>query len=408
MDNLLKTVKGDSRMLSGGPGSVRTVLKRTIRENAREYGMIIALVAIVLLFYMLTNGIILKPLNVTNIVLQNSYILILSVGMLPVILIGKFDLSVGSVAAFVGAVAAILVVKFYLPFLAVLLIGLVIGALIGVWQGVWIAYLGIPAFIVTLATMLIFRGLTIVVLDGRSIGPFSQTFQSLSSSFIPEIFEIGGLHLTTLLIGGMGCVVIIALALRARSEKIRYGFEVWPASIEIGKLVLVCAGVLLHTYFFAAYKGIPTVMVLVLMLIIVYSFITNKTVIGRRLYALGGNERAAALSGIKTKMLTFICFINLGVLSALAGMVFAARLNAGTPKAGNGFELDAIAACFIGGASSSGGIGTVIGAVIGALIMGVMNNGMSIMGISIDWQQAIKGFILLLAVAFDLYTKSRQ
>ncbi|HHW48639.1 MAG TPA: sugar ABC transporter permease [Clostridiaceae bacterium] len=383
-------------------------IRRLLKENTREYGMIIALIVIVLLFQLITGGVLLKPLNVTNIVLQNSYILILAIGMLPVILIGKFDLSVGSVAGFVGAVAAILVVKYNMPFLPVFLIGLIIGALVGAWQGLWIAYANIPAFIVTLSSMLIFRGFTIAVLDGRSIGPFTDTFQALSSSFLPDIFSGGVLHFTTIILGIIGCIAVILITIRSRAEKLRYGFEVNPPSLEIAKTALICFGILLLTYFFAAYKGIPTVMVLVLALIILYSFITNMTVIGRRLYALGGNERAAALSGIKTKLLTFISFVNLGVLSALAGMIFAARLNAGTPKAGNGFELDAIAACFIGGASSSGGIGTVTGAIIGALIMGVMNNGMSILGISIDWQQSIKGLVLLLAVAFDLYTKSRE
>jgi len=383
-------------------------LKNRLKENVRQYGMITALIIIVLFFQVITGGILLKPLNVTNIVLQNSYILILAVGMLPVILIGKFDMGVGSIAGFIGAVAAILVVNYELPFLLVLLIGLLIGGLAGAWQGLWISYIGVPAFIVTLSTMLIFRGFTIAILDGRSIGPFSAAFQALSSSFLPDIFGSGGLHLTTVLFGIIGCIVIIVLQLKKRADKIKYEFDVLPMSLEIAQIALMCFGVLLLTYFFAAYKGLPTVMILVLFLIILYTFITSKTVLGRRLYAIGGNEKAAALSGIKTKFLTFITFINMGVLAALAGMVFAARLNAGTPKAGNGFELDAIAACYIGGASSSGGIGTVIGAIIGALIMGVMNNGMSILGISVDWQQSIKGFVLLIAVAFDLYTKSKE
>ena len=383
-------------------------IRKTIKENARQYGMIIALIAIVLLFYVLTNGVLLRPLNVTNIILQNSYILILVVGMLPVILIGKFDLSAGSVAAIVGAVSAILVVNYNMPFVPVLIIGILIGALIGAWNGLWIAYIGIPAFIVTMSTMLVFRGLTISVLDGRSIGPFSDAFQAMSSSFLPDFFKGQGIHITTVLIGVIGCAFIIWSTIKARRNKIKYEFVVWPLSLEIARLTLACAGILLFTYFFSAYKGLPTVMIIVLVLVLVYSFITGKTVVGRRLYAVGGNEKAAALSGIKTKMLTLIAFTNLGALAALAGLVFAARLNAGTPKAGNGFELDAIAACYIGGASSFGGIGTVVGAIIGALIMGVMNNGMSIMGISIDLQQAIKGVVLLLAVAFDLYTKSKE
>jgi putative multiple sugar transport system permease protein len=385
-----------------------TSLKQIVQDNARQYGMIIALVVIVLLFYILTNGVLLSPLNVTNIVLQNSYVLILAVGMLPLILLGKFDLSVGSVAAFVGAVASILIVKAHMPFVPVLFIGLGIGVLIGIWQGIWIAYVGVPAFVATLSSMLLFRGLTMVVLDGRSIGPFSESFKALSSSYLPDFFGFGSLHLTTIVIGLLVCVFIFYKVFQTRMESKKYGFEVLPLVFDVVKAILMSAGVMLFSSFFALYKGLPTVMILVAALIIIYSYITANTVLGRRIYAQGGNERAALLSGIRTKLLNMIAFINVGVLSALAGMVFAARLNAGTPKAGNGFELDAIASCFIGGASASGGEGTVIGAIIGALIMGVMNNGMSIMGVSIDWQQSIKGLILLFAVAFDVYTKSRK
>ncbi|MDR1901455.1 MAG: sugar ABC transporter permease [Treponema sp.] len=383
-------------------------IKQIVRDNARQYGMIIALIVIILFFYILTGGVLLSPLNVTNIVLQNSYILILTVGMLPLILLGKFDLSVGSVAAFVGAVAAILTVKFHMPFVPVLLIGLGLGALIGVWQGIWIAYVGVPAFVATLSSMLLFRGLTIAVLDGRSIGPFSDSFKALSSSYLPDFFGFGPLHLTTIMIGLLACVFIFIKIFQTRAENKKYGFDVLPLAFDVIKAVLISAGVMIFISFFALYKGLPTVMILVAALIIIYTYITNNTVLGRRIYAQGGNERAALLSGIRTKLLNMFAFINVGVLSALAGMVFAARLNAGTPKAGNGFELDAIASCFIGGASASGGEGTVIGAIIGALIMGIMNNGMSIMGISIDLQQSIKGLILLLAVAFDVYTKSRK
>lgn len=390
---------------------MNSTVKNLLRENARQYGMVVAFIAIIVLFYFSTGGKLLKPLNVTNIVLQNSYILILAIGMLPVILIGKFDLSVGSVAAFVGAVAAIMQVNYGMSFVPVLIISLLLGALIGVWQGFWIAYVKIPAFVLTLSTMLIFRGFTIAVLDGRSIGPMSTTLRAMSSSFLPDFLgsgKPGTLHVATLVIGALACVYVIYNTFKQRSEKLKYDFEVWPMWMEVAKLGVVCGGILLLTYFFSAFRGLPTVMIIVCVLAVVYSFITERTVAGRRLYALGGNEHAAELTGIRTKYLTFICFINLGVLSALAGLVFTARLNAGTPKAGNGFELDAISSCFIGGASSSGGIGTVAGAIIGALIMGVMNNGMSLMGISIDYQQAIKGMVLLMAVAFDLYTKSRK
>lgn len=384
------------------------MIKRIIKENSRQYGMIVALIAIVLLFYMMTGGLLLSPLNVTNIVLQNSYVLILAIGMLPVILIGKFDLSVGSLAGFVGAVAAILIFRYQMSFVPVLFIGLLVGAVVGALQGACIAYIGIPAFVCTLSTMLMFRGLTMIVLDGRSIGPFSDEFRSLSSSFLPDFFKSDGLHLTTILIGILLCLIVVFNALQKRKSRQKYNFEVLPLGFDLAGIAIACIGILILTYFFSAYKGIPTVMILVAILIVVYTFITNNTVIGRRLYALGGNERAAALSGIRTKLLTLLAFLNLGVMAAFAGLVFAARLNAGTPKAGNGFEMDAIASCFIGGASASGGIGTIIGAIVGALIMGVINNGMSIMGIAIDMQQVIKGFVLLAAVAFDVVSKARK
>jgi len=287
-------------------------LKNRLKENVRQYGMITALIVIILFFQVITGGILLKPLNVTNIVLQNSYILILAVGMLPVILIGKFDMGVGSIAGFVGAVAAILVVNYKMPFLPVLLIGLLIGGLAGAWQGLWISYIGVPAFIVTLSTMLIFRGFTIAILDGRSIGPFSEAFQALSSSFLPDIFNSSGMHLTTVLLGIIGCVVIAVMQLKKRADRIKYEFEVLPMSLEIAQIALMCFGVLLLTYFFAAYKGLPTVMILVLFLIILYTFITSKTVLGRRLYAIGGNEKAAALSGIKTKFIHICYFYKYG------------------------------------------------------------------------------------------------
>ncbi len=384
------------------------MLKVLLQNNIRQYGMIIALIVITGLFQLLTGGILLKPLNVTNIVLQNSYILILAIGMLPVILTGDIDLSVGSVAAFVGAITAVLMVNHDFGFWATLLIGLLMGLMVGAWQGFWIAIVKIPAFIATLSSMLVFRGLTMVILDGRSIGPFSDSFRAMSSSFIPDFLSGESLHMTSIIIGVAICAVFIIIEILNRRAKKSYGFDILPSVFVLIKLVLVCGAVMALAVEFASYKGIPTLLVMLGVLFVIYTFITSNTVIGRRVYALGGNEKAAALSGINIKQLKFIIFCNMGVLSAVAGMVFAARLNAGTPKAGTNFELDAIAACFIGGASTKGGIGTIAGAMIGGLIMGVINNGMSIVGIAIDWQQAIKGLVLLLAVAFDIYTKSKE
>ncbi len=370
--------------------------------------MLLVLAAILVLFQVLTGGLLITPLNLTNIVLQNSYIVILAIGMLPIIITARIDLSVGSIAAFVGAVAAIMMVNYGVGFVPTILVGLLIGALIGAWQGFWVAYRNIPAFIVTLSTQLVFRGLTVVVLDGRSIGPFSDAFQALSTSYLPDVFTIDGLHVTSLLVALVACAVIILGELRNRAEEKKYGFSANPSWMSIAKMVLLCGAVLVISYVFASYQGFPTVLMIMIALIIIYTFVTRKTVFGRHMYALGGNEKAAGLSGVNIKRVLNATFINMGVLAGLAGLVFAARLNAGTPKAGNGFELDAIAACFIGGASVYGGTGTVSGALIGCLIMGVMNNGMSIMGIAVDLQQAIKGLVILAAVAFDMYAKSKE
>lgn len=383
-------------------------VKTIFRNNIRQYGMVIALLSIMILFQILTGGILMRPLNITNLILQNSYILVLAIGMLLVIVAGHIDLSVGSVAAFIGAVSAIMMVNYKVNFLAALLISLLLGAVVGAWQGFWIAYVKIPAFIVTLAGMLVFRGLTMVTLKGMSIAPFPEAFQKISSGFITDLFSGGGLHVTTLLLGLVFSLAYIMLELRNRSMQLKYNFDVTPRGFLFAKMAAITAAINLFTYIMASYKGVPNVLVLLIGLIAVYSFITDKTVVGRHIYAIGGNEKAAALSGVNTNRVVFWVYVNMGLLSALSGLVFAARLNAATPKAGNGFELDAIAACFIGGASAAGGIGTVIGAIIGGLVMGVMNNGMSLIGLGIDWQQAIKGLVLLFAVAFDVFTKSRS
>jgi putative multiple sugar transport system permease protein len=386
---------------------VQTVIKQ-FRANIRQYGMLIALLLIMLLFQILTGGILLKPLNVTNLILQNSYILVLAIGMVLVIISGHIDLSVGSVAAFVGAVAAFMMVELNVPLAAAVVLSLLMGALIGAWQGFWVAYVRVPSFIVTLAGMLMFRGLTMLVLKGQSVGPFPEAFRALSSGFIPDFSGGGGLHLLSLLIGALLSALLVAIGWRKRLSDIRYNFEVPPRGYFIAQMVILAAALMLFVYVLASYEGIPNILIVLLVLIFAYTFITNRTVIGRHIYAMGGNEKAAMLSGVKTKRVSFWVFVNMGTLAALSGLIFAARLNAATPKAGVNFELDAIAACFIGGASMSGGVGTVVGAVIGGLVMGVMNNGMSILGVGIDWQQAIKGLVLLLAVAFDIYNRNKS
>lgn len=386
-----------------------------LKGHIKQYAMLIALVSVMILFQILTGGILLKPLNVTNLILQNSYILVLAVGMLLVILTGgNIDLSVGSIAAFIGAISATLMISLKVPFVPALILTLLVGALVGAWQGYWIAYVRIPAFITTLAGMLIFRGLTMVILKGRTLGPFPKAYQVISSGFVPDFIgkmmgrPEGSLHITTILAGIVCSIFYVLYELRARQNKKKYNFKVSTTPLLITKIAIMVGVINLFTFWLALYRGIPSVLILLGILILGYSFVTQRTIMGRHLYAMGGNEKAARLSGVKTNKILFGAYLNNAMMASIAGIVFAARLNAATPKAGNLFELDAIASCFIGGASATGGVGTIIGAVIGGLIMGVLNNGMSIMGVSIDWQQTIKGLVLLLAVAFDVYTKSKS
>ena len=382
-------------------------IKRLLSGNIRKFGMIIALFSIIVLFQLLTDGILLRPLNVTNIIMQNSYIIILAIGMMLVIITGEIDLSVGSVAAFIGAISGILLVTYDIPVYAAIFLCLALGAIIGAWQGFWVAYVNIPSFIVTLAGMLIFRGLTLIALDGRTLAPFPDEFRRLSSAFVPDIFGDGELQLLSILIGIVFSVLLILNELRARRTDIKFNFETLSLPMFITKLAAIVIVINVFAYVLALYEGVPYVLIVLTLIVIGYTFLMNKTVFGRHIYAVGGNAKAAQLSGVKTKKSKFLVFVNMGVLAALAGLIFAGRLNAATPQAGNLFELDAIAAAVIGGASFTGGVGTVMGAVIGALVMGVLNNGMSLMGIGIDWQQGIKGLVLLGAVAFDVLNKNK-
>lgn len=398
-----------------------------LQANLREYGLLLVLILIMLFFQWTTGGVLFKPLNLTNIVLQNSYIIVMALGMLLVIVAGHIDLSVGSVSGFIGALAAMLMVGWKLPpelaFLAnpivAGLICLIVGAAIGAAQGYLIAYYRIPSFIVTLAGMLIFKGLSLSILAGQSVGPFPAEFQLLSAGFIPDF--IGAitlvpasqgvqplvLHGATLAIGIVAVVGMVLFSIRGRARRTSRGYETEPFALFAAKNIVIAALVLFFTYMLASYKGLPNVLVVMGILIAGFVFLTKRLTFGRRIYAIGGNPKAAALSGIKTERLTFYIFAIMGALAALAGMIYAARLNSATPKAGQGLELDVIAAVFIGGASALGGVGQVAGAVIGAFIMGVLNNGMSIMGINIDLQQMIKGVVLLAAVFFDLYNKNK-
>lgn len=380
-----------------------------LKNNLRQYVMVIVFALVIVLFQVLTNGVLLKPLNVSNLISQNGYILILAIGMLLCILTGgNVDLSVGSVAGFVGAMSAIMMLKWGIPEIPTILISLVIGFAIGCWQGFWIAYVGVPAFIATLAGMLIFRGLTLVVLQGTSLAPLPEEYTFLASGFLPGIVDVGGYNLLAILLGVAVSVFYVLRELKNRENKRKYDFDVTPLKVFIPQVIGILVVINAFVLTLASYKGIPMVLVIVIILVAIYSFVTMKTIPGRHIYAFGGNAKAAQLSGVNTKKVMFWVYANMGAMAALAGIIFTGRLNSATPKSGTNFELDAIAACFIGGASTSGGVGTVIGAMVGGLLMGVLNNGMSIMGVSIDWQQAIKGFVLLAAVAFDVYSKSKS
>ena len=379
--------------------------------HLRQNGMMVALLAIVFFFTIVVRVTIdvdfLSAQNITNLFLQNSYVIIMALGMLLVIVAGHIDLSVGSIAAFTGAVAAVLTVNMGLPVFVVIPAVLVVGGLIGAAQGYWVAYWRIPSFIVTLAGMLVFRGLTLWLLNGQNIGPFPKSFQALSTGFIPDLIGSGKPNLTALAVVILAAGVLTWLGLRARQRDAEFGIEQEPMGFFIFRNAIVAAALIFVGYKLASFRGLPNVVVVLSVLTLLYAFFTENTVAGRRIYALGGNEKAARLSGIRTDRLVFFCFVNMGVLAALAGMIVTARLNSATPKAGTGFELDVIAAVFIGGASMTGGSGRIIGVVVGALIMGVMNNGMSILGIGIDYQQVIKGLVLLAAVIFDVYNKNK-
>jgi putative multiple sugar transport system permease protein len=392
------------------------------KNNLRDYGLLASLLLIMAFFEIVTGGVLFRGVNVTNLILQNSYIVIMALGMLLVIVGGNIDLSVGSIVGFVGGCAAMLMVGFHVPWLdfdlklpwqLVIPLALILGGAIGVFQGYFIAYSKIPSFIVTLAGMLIFRGLTGNMLQGQFVGPFAKGFQSISAGFIPDFSDFGILkfqpqfYWLSMLLGVVGAAVLIFTSTRRWMRDNGQSMETEPFALFVGKNVVFAALILGFSYLLASNKGLPNVLIIMGALILLYTFITTRMTVGRRIYAMGGNRLAAQLSGIRTDRLTLLTFVNMGVLAGLAGLIVAARLNSATPSAGNSFELDVIAACFIGGVSASGGVGKVMGVVIGAFFMGVMNNGMSILGIGIFWQQVVKGVVLLAAVYVDVYQKSK-
>ncbi|WP_349571116.1 multiple monosaccharide ABC transporter permease [Azotobacter salinestris] len=379
----------------------------SLKRSVREYGLLTSLLVIIIFFQVATGGALLQPLNLTNLVLQNSYIVVMALGMLMVIVCGHIDLSVGSIVGVIGALAAVLMVDYQIDFLMASLLCILAGALIGAAQGYWVAFWGMPSFIVTLAGMLVFRGATIAISEGQSIGPFPDSFTAISSGFIPDIFSGEGLRITSLLLGIAVAAAFWFVELRRRNRVVKNGGDTGPKFLFILKNGLVAGLIVFFCYLLATYRGLPTVLVIMSVLIGIYTFVMNRMVLGRWIYAVGGNRKAAELSGINAARVTFFTFVNMGALAAVAGLIFASRLNSATPRAGTGFELDVIAAVFIGGASASGGVGKVVGVVIGAFIMGVLNNGMSIMGIGVDYQQVIKGIVLLAAVFVDVYQKNK-
>ncbi|MGW0759394.1 multiple monosaccharide ABC transporter permease [Streptomyces sp. NPDC002814] len=391
---------------STGGGLLQLMLDG-MRRNMRQYGMLFALGLIVALFAVWTDGDLLLPRNVSNLVLQNSYILILAIGMMLVIIAGHIDLSVGSLTAFIGSMAAVFMVKNDLPWPVAVILCLAMGAVAGAAQGFFIAYGGIPSFIVTLAGMLIFRGLTEIFLEGQTLGPFPEGLQKVSNGFMPEVGPETNYHNITLLLGIGLIAFVVFQEFRDRRRQQEFDLDVLPTKLFLLKLVALGAAILTVTLMLASYKGAPIVLLILGVLLVGFGYVMRNAIIGRHIYAIGGNLPAAKLSGVRDKKVTFLVFVNMGMLAALAGLVFAARFNAASPKAGLNFELEAIAASFIGGASMSGGVGTVLGAIIGGLVLGVLNNGMNLVGIGTDWQQVIKGLVLLAAVGFDVWNKRK-
>ncbi len=378
-----------------------------LTRNLRQSGIYIAFVAIIILFTVLTDGKLLNANNLTNMIMQYSYILILAIGMVIVIIAGHIDLSVGSVVALTGAVAAVAIKDHGVPWWGAIILAIITGLLIGAWQGFWVAFVGIPAFITTLAGMLLFRGLTLLTLANVSISIYDPTYKKVASGFINGLMGGNGYDAFTLLLGGIGVAGFAVLQWRSRAVRISYQQSVESLPVFIAKIIAVALVVMALAWQLAHARGLPVVLIILGLLIMIYSIVTKRTIFGRHVYAIGGNLAAAQLSGVKVKWVNFFIMVNMGFLASIAGVVFSSRSSSAQPAAGNMFELDAIAACFIGGAAVTGGIGTVVGAMVGGLIMAVMSNGMSILGIDQSVQQIVKGLILLLAVAFDVYNKRR-
>lgn len=388
-------------------------LKATLLGNARQYGIYLALVVVIVIFEVLTGGRLLFPNNFVALFQQNAYVLILAIGMLMVIIGTHIDLSVGSVVAFIGGMGAFMMKNWGLNWFLAIALMLALGLIVGIWQGFWVAYVGVPAFVTTLGGMLVFRGLATVI-AGESIPLRSREFRAISKDFLPNIFGFWfGLDVLTLVVGAVVIVLVIVMQIRRRSHAIRVGLQAEPKSWVIIKCVLATAVIGFVTYLLASsgnqtQGGIPIVLVIIAVLVGIYWFVLNRMVLGRDIYAVGGNRKAAVLSGIDTHKVDFKIFLNMGLLAAIAAIITLSRLASATAQTGMEFEMDAIAACFIGGAAVAGGVGTIPGAMVGALIMGVLNQGLSIMGADAAIVKIIKGLVVIIAVAYDLISKRHK
>ena len=379
--------------------------------DMKQYGMFFVLIAIYLVFALLTKGANLTPMNINNLIMQNGYVVILAIGMLLCVLTGNIDLGVGSVVAVCGSVAGIIMMDLKMNMWVAIIAALLVGLLTGIFAGFFIAYLGIPPFVTTLATMLMGRGLTYTLLQAQTKGPFEQSYNFIGAGFLPVIkipFGDGTLDIVSIIVAIIASVALIFSEVKSNSTKKKYNFAVNPTWQIVLKLAVMLFIIWFFFYKLARYNGLPFVLLIMVILIAIYGFITSKTVAGRQIYALGGNRKAANLSGIDTNKVFFWVYVNMGVLSAIAGIVLSARNGSATPKAGDGFEMDAIASCYIGGAAVAGGAGSIVGAVVGAFIMGILNNGMSLFGWSTDIQKIVKGAVLLGAVTMDVLSKRKK
>ena len=388
--------------------------KAKVKDFIQKYTMILVLILVTLFFTWGTQGKILLPQNINNLLSQNAYVFILATGMLLCILTGgNIDLAAGSIVCFVGAVGGVMMETKGMPVPVAIVFMLVLGTLIGAWQAFWIAFFRIPPFITTLAGQLVFRGLSNVVLGGKTLPIKNVTYVRLfgggADCYVPDFLGNGeGLNVVCMAAGIIGCVVFVLITLRGYLNRKKKGYETGNAAVLFAKTAIICAVILFVTTKLAQHKGIPTSLVWVLIVVLVYGYITSKTTIGRYFYAVGGNEKATKLSGINTDMVYFIAYTNMGFLAGLAGMLTIARLTSAQPTYGQNYEMDAISSCFIGGASAYGGIGTVPGVIIGALLMGIINQGMSIMGTDQNIQKVVKGLVLLAAVIFDVVSKQKK